>query len=160
MSLMIPRETIDALRKQIDVSLNNYGIDCILWIPTGESIGNYEIKDAYATDEDLSYTQYSTKVFINWKPNIHKLQKLGIHVEDQRPITAWFGKQAAPILGPNAGTMIDVTIKIHSYFSINIEYVPGNITDSDKFECIDVIIPEFHDSLIRQQFLITPKRTE
>lgn len=160
MSNMIPRETIDALRKQIDVTLDNFGIDCRLWIPDSTSLGVYESKDAYGEDEDLSYTEYTTKVFINWKPNIHRLQKLGIHVEDQRPIIAWFGKQAAPVFGSSAGEMIDVTIKIHSYFRIDPEFVPENVTNSDKFECVDVIIPEFHDALIRQQFLIVPKRTQ
>ena len=159
MSKMIPRETIDALRKQIDVSLDNYGIDCTLWIPNDTSLGVYEAKDAYGVDGDLDYTEYTTKVFINWKPNIHKLKALGFHVEDQRPIISWFGHKAIPVSGSNAGDEIDVTIKIHSSFRINIEFVPNDI-NSEHFECIDIIIPEMHDSLIRQTFLVVPKRIE
>jgi len=73
MSKMIPRRSIDVLRNYVDVSLDNYGIDCTLYIPDAASYNAAERLDVYATPDDYTYVPYTTKVFIEWGPYTYRL---------------------------------------------------------------------------------------
>jgi len=158
MSKMIPRETIDALRLQVDVTLDNYGIQCDLYIPTVASYNEFEEKDAYATPEDLEYTRYQCLVFIEWGASVYRLKKLGLYTEGMLPIVARFGNRATVVSGSEAGEVVDVDICKNSYFTIEPEYIPNNYVGAESFELVDEAIRGMHDAVIVKAFSITPRR--
>lgn len=148
MSKMIPQATVDAMRQMVDVSVGNYGIDCTLYVPTNlDTVMSY---DVYVKPTDYVYTTYSTIVWIDWKPDKHKLRKLGLFVEDDLPIIAWF---------PNKIANVNVDITVKSWFSIGVQYIPANM-DTEKFEIIDVLIPGMHERVITKYFKIAPRRVK
>jgi len=100
MSKLIPLHTVDALRDNVDVVLDMYGIDCNLLIPTPTSFLEAEKLDAYMTPGDLSYVLYTAKVFIDVQPDIKRLRKLGLYTEGSLPIVAKFGRRAVAVSGP------------------------------------------------------------
>lgn len=152
MSRMIPRETIDALRKQADVTLDNYGIDCDLYIPS--NLDATEDLDIYAKPTDYKYTHYATKVFIEWSPNQYRLRRYGIYAEDETPIIARFGRTATD----DDGVTVNVDISVHSYIRIEMEYVPNNYSDTDEFEIVSVALGNAHDAVIAKVFKLAPRR--
>ena len=153
MSKMIPRESIDAFRHQVDVSLDMYGIDCTLFI--ADNIDVINDLDVFTTPNDYTYTRYSAKVFIEWKPSTFRLRKLGLFVEDSVPILAWFGNKAVN----QAGEEVDIDIVVHSYFEINPEFIPKNQQVTNQFEIVNNIVKGHHDAVIRKGYVIVPKRT-
>lgn len=160
MSKMIPRRTIDALRWQVDVTLDNYGIDCELYIPTVLSYNEAEDKDVFATPSDLEYTHYQTKVFIEWGVSVYKLKKLGLYIEDMIPLIAHFGNRATLMSDSGAGDVIPVDICKHSYFTINPEFIPNNYVGTESFEIVNEAIRGMHDAVITRVFSIVPRRVQ
>ncbi len=158
MSKMIPRETIDVFRHQVDVSLDNYGISCTLYIPTNTSYDDAEKLDVFAKPSDYEFISYSAKVFIEWQPSVYRLKKLGMFVEGNLPILAWFGNKATALEGSQIGQEVDIDIVKQSYFEINPEYIPSNFIGADQFEVINPIIKGIHDAVILQGFSIAPRR--
>jgi len=156
MSKMIPRETIDTLRDFVDVSLDNYGIDCTLYIPTDTSYENAEYSDVYATPSDYQYTQYSAKVFIEWRVSTYRLKRLGLYTEDENPIVAWFGNEAVD----QEGNKVDVDITLHSYFEISPEFIPENYKGTAQFEIVNIAVQGMHDAVIRKAYSIVPRRVQ
>jgi len=156
MSRMIPRETIDALRHQVNVSLDNYGIDCTLFIPTTTSYDAAEKLDVFSKPSDYSYIEYSAKVFIEWNPSTYRLKKLGVFVEDSIPILAWFGNKAVD----QEGESVDVDIVLHSYFEISPEFIPDNQQVTQQFEIVNIIVKGLHDAVIRKGYVIVPRRVQ
>lgn len=156
MSKMIPRETIDALRHQVDISLDNFGIDCTLYIPDPDSYNAAEKLDVFATPNDYSYTEYSAKVFIEWNPSTYRLKKLGVFVEDSIPILAWFGNKAVN----QADEKVDVDVILHSYFEISPEFIPENQQVTQQFEIVNNIVKGLHDAVIRKGYVIVPRRVQ
>jgi hypothetical protein len=155
---MIPQEVVDVLRNQVDVSLDNYGISCTLYLPTNTSYDTAEKLDVFAEPEDLSFTSYSAKVFIEWQPTAYRLKKLGLFVEGNLPILAWFGNKATALDGSEAGQEVDVDIVRLSYFTINPEFIPNNYIGVEQFEILNPIIKGMHDMVIMQGYSIAPRR--
>lgn len=155
MSRAIPRESIDALRQQVDVALENYGIACTLYVPSTSSLNDAETLDVYTVPTDLDYTAYQANVFIEWSPNTHRVRKLGVFTEDESPMLAWFGRKASL-----NGTEVDVDIVPRSYFRVDLEFVPGNQKQNGEFEIVDQIPGKLHDAVIRKGFLITHRRVD
>ncbi len=160
MSKMVPRETIDALRHQVNVSLDNYGIDCHLFIPTTTSYNTAENLDVFATPSDLTFIEYETTVFVEWGVSVYRLKKLGLYVEDMIPIIAHFGTTAKPVDGSDAGSVVNVDICKGSYFTITPEYIPNNYVGSDAFEIINEAIRGMHDAVITRVYSIVPRRVQ
>ncbi len=163
MSKLIPSRTVSALRKQVDISLDMYGIDCTLYIPTNLSITAIEQLDVYMVPNDLTYIQYSTKVFIEWSASVYKLRKLGLYTEDGLPIIAWFPNKANDI----SNVEQDIDITRHSYFTIDQQFIPneygsdsGSEGGAQEFEIVDIAIRGMHDAVIRKAFRIAPRRVE
>jgi hypothetical protein len=156
MSLLIPRRSIDALRKSIDVVLSCYGIPCTLYIPDLSSYNAAEVLDVYSTPQDYTHTQYTTNVYPEWKPSLHRIKQLGIYAEGESPMIAWFGRTAVN----QAGATVDVSISIRSYFEIETEMMPENTNVNNQFEIVDVLPYKFHDAVIKQGFVIAPRRVE
>lgn len=153
MSRMIPQRTVNALRNFGDVTLENYGIDCDLYIPS--NLDTTEDLDIYTTPDDYAYTHYTAKVWIEWSPNIWRLRKYGIYTEGEIPILARFGRKATN----DAGTEVDVDVSIHSYIKLALQYIPENYSDTEKFEIASVGIGNFHDAAIIQMYKLVPRRT-
>lgn len=151
MSNMIPQETVDAIRRMQDVSVDNFGIDCTLHVPNNKE----EVDDntIYTTPSDYTFTTYTTRVSIEWSPNKYRLRKLGIFVEDDTPIIAWFSNRIKDADGFDA----DVDIKINSYFSIATQFIPREM-DTEEFEVIDIMVPSMHDAAAVKAYKIAPRR--
>lgn len=160
MSLIVPRETIDALRDFVDTTLDAAGVDCTLYIPTSASYKAAEAKDVFATPSDYSYTKYTAKTFIVWNPNTIHLKRLGLFVEDELPVLCWFGKKAIVAEGADAGSEVEVDIVLHSYFEVEPEFIPSNYTGIEQFEIVNVAAGKLHDAIIRKRFLAIPRRVK
>ena len=160
MSKMIPRETIDALRHQVNVTLDNFGIDCHLFIPTTSSYNDGEEDGPFSVPGDLEYTEYTTRVFIEWGASVYRLKKLGLFVEGMLPLIAHFGTKATAVSGSEAGEEVDVDIFQRCYFTITPEFIPNDYEGIESFEIVNRAIPEMHDAAIRGTFSLAPRRTE
>lgn len=152
MSKIIPQETIDALRNFVDVSLDNYGIDCELYILTDSDL--IDSHDAYSEIEEKTFTKYNTKVWIEWSPSMASLRKLGLFTEEKTtqttlPIIARFKTQS--------DTFPD--IPIGSYIKVNIQFVPKQY-NTDSFEIINIFAGPFQDIQVVKQYLLSPRRVK
>ena len=154
MSNMIPRETIDALRIQNNVVIDNYGIECALYIPSNDT--TVEKLDIYAKPSDRTYTQYTAKVFIEWNPSAYRLKKLGVFTEDLLPMLVWFSNKATN----SEDDEVDVDIIIGSYFTITPEFIPNNEEGLEGFEIVNNVVKGMHDAIILKGFSAVPRRVQ
>ena len=97
MSKMIPRETIDVLRNYHNVSVNNYGISCDLYIPSNAPA--VDELGIYATVADVTYVHYTALVYVEWSPNANRLRAKGLYTEGELPIIARFSGKATSDTG-------------------------------------------------------------
>ena len=156
MSNMIPDETVEALRKMGDVSVNNNGIDCDLYIISNAAA--VASLDIYAKPTDATFVHYTTKVWIEWTPNIYRLRALGMHVEDELPILARFGRLARNDEGSNS----PVNIIKGSYIKIEMQYIPETFSYDgiEEFDIVDIMLGHIHDAVTNKQWIIAPRRVE
>lgn len=152
MSKMVPRRTIDALRKQVDVSLDMWGIECELYVPT--NVEDVESLDVYVTPDDMEYNKYDTTVFIQWKPSTYRLKNLGVFVENELAILVRLPSQCTD----KDGDLVDVDILKGSYIRVPLEYVPANLQKSSEFELVDQLITKMHDAAIVKGWKAVPRR--
>ena len=156
---MIPQALVDALRHQVNVTLNKvYGMDCTLFIPTVESYNAAEMKDVFAKPGDYQFVSYSTKVFIEWQPTAYRLKKLGLFVEGNLPIVAWFPTKAIALEGSNIGAEVDIDVVKQSYFEIETEFIPENFKKNSQYEILDPIIKGMQDAVVRKGYSVVPRR--
>lgn len=149
---LLPQRLINSFRGFTNVALDTYGMDCTLYIPS--NMNTVETSDIYAKPSDYTFDQHFTKVWVEWAPNKHRLRKLGIFMEDETPIIAWFGNITRNPLG--LGDDIDICIK--SYFVLPTQYIPLQDLDTEEFEIVDVLIPSMADKVVRKCFKIAPRR--
>lgn len=143
MSNMIPRSTIDALKRMHNVILGSVGINVTLYIPTNST--TLESLDPFKTIQDRVYTTVETTAFINWSPDQVQLKKLNLYNEDDIPILCHL---------PND---FNVQIETDSYLTVPVEQVPRNIT-VNEFEIVNKKIPNMHDTVIFPVFVLVPRR--
>jgi len=154
MSNIIPAETVVALRKQVDVVIDVYGIDCTLYVPTNAD--TTDTYDVYVKPSDHTYTIYTDqKVHIVWSPDQKALRKLGIFTEEVIPIVAFFKNTYKDIAGNDLA--LDVTKG--SYISVDFEAVPDQY-DTEEFEVVDVIIRHMHDAVAVRAYKLAPRRVK
>ena len=159
MSNMLPQRTVDVLRSFTTVSVSNYGIDCTLKIVKYPD--EIDDNDVYVKPQDFVYVDYATKVWIEWTPNKYKLRKLGVYVEGDTPMIAWFGNKMTFVTpGESSGVEVDVDIVVGSYFIIDPQYIPSSISAESEFEIVDVIIPGMHDMAVTKCFKRAPRRVK
>jgi len=159
MSKLIPRRTIDVVRNYVDVALDIIGIACTLFIPTNTTYSEAEKLDIYSVPEDLVYTSYTANVFIEWKPSMNKLKKLGLFTDDgQLPILVRFGNVATALEGSNAGSEVAIDVVLRSYFRISPEFIPANYVGTEEFEVVDVAIANMHDAVLTRIYAAAPRR--
>lgn len=152
MSGMLPQRLVTTLRKFTNVAVDVYGMPCTLYVPS--NMDTVDASDVYAKPGDFTYTAYETKVWVEWSPNKHRLRKLGLFVEDENPMIAWFSNVVLDKFG--AETELDICI--HSYFVLPTQYIPGNATETEEFELVDVLVPSMADKLVRKCFKIAARR--
>jgi hypothetical protein len=140
---MIPRSTIDALKRMHNVILGSVGINVTLYIPTNST--TLESLDPFKTIQDRVYTTVETTAFINWSPDQVQLKKLNLYNEDDIPILCHL---------PND---FNVQIETDSYLTVPVEQVPRNIT-VNEFEIVNKKIPNMHDTVIFPVFVLVPRR--
>jgi hypothetical protein len=143
MSRMVPQETINVLRDFNDVSVELYGIDVKLFVPNNLTAN--EPSDAYVVQSDIAYTSKDTKVFIEWSPEAKRLRKLGIYMENETPIIAWF--KNIP------------DVKVGTYIKVPIQYVPG-IIDTDEFDVVDIKLKGMYDAEVLKAYKLAPRRVK
>lgn len=154
-SLNLPKQTITVLRGFVDLSLDAYGIDCTLYIPTTTSANEAEKLDVFAAPEDYEYAEYSCKVFIVWNPGKSKLRKFGIFTEDEVPMLCWFPNKAIPE-GSEGEVGIDIVKK--SYFRIATEFIPEDFSDFEEFVIVDPVVKGMQEKVILQVYKCVPRR--
>ncbi len=152
MSKMIPRRSIDAFRRQVDVTLDAYGFSCDLYIPT--NLDDLVGLGMYVDPTDIEYTHYTAPVFIHWAVSIYALKKLGVYVE---------GEQAVLVNLPNNavdddGAEVAVNVLAQSYIRVPLEFIPGSTIKNAEFELVCPIIKNIHDAALVRQWKAVPRR--
>ena len=165
MSLLIPRETIDVLRQHINVVMGMVGITATLYIPTDASLLTVEGLDVFETNSttsNLLFNSYTSLVFIEWNPSKYRLRKLGIFTEGELPILVWIPLNATVLDAGSSevGTVVEVDVTTKSYIRITPEFIPGDTTDIQEFEVVDLTIKGTHDAVILKGAKCVPRRIQ
>lgn len=155
-SRQIPQETVDVLRQHLDVVMLAVGIPCTLYIPTAASYAAAEKRDVFSTPSDYEYTQYTANIWIEWNPSTYRLKKLGLFTEESLPILVWMGHVATN----QSGEVVNVDIVQHSYFKLNAQYIPGNFTEAEEFEIVNIGVRGMHDAMVLKSFSAAPRRKQ
>ncbi len=158
MSKMIPRSSIDAFRKQVNVTIDTFGVSCDLYIPTVSSYNASETLDIFSTPHDLSYDHYISSVFVEWGVSVNRLKKLGVFTEGMLPIVAWFSNVAVMVDDSNSGEEVPIDVHRRSYFVIEPEFIPDNYKGTEAFEVVNPVIKGMHDAVLVQGWSIVPRR--
>lgn len=154
MSKILPQQTVDALRQQVDLSLDSYGIDVELYIPT--NLTDIEPLDAFTANSDITYTKYTCQAFIDWKPsNIYRLRKLGLFIEgNDIPILCWMPRYVLN----SQNQPVQVSIEIRSYIRVAPQFIPNNFAGVEEYDIVDVVTRGLHDSMISTAYRLAPRR--
>ncbi len=155
MSKLIPLNTYSYLRKLVNVALPIVGIDCDLYIPDAASFTTQEGIDIYATQADYTFTHYECQVFIDWSPNVYRLRKRGLFVENDLPILCYLPTKATN----DSGDEIDIEIFKDSYISIDPEFnTSDRYVGTEEFILADNVTSHFSDAIIFRVFKLVPRR--
>jgi len=153
MSKILPHTVVNVFRKQMDVAMSIYGIDCTLYVPN--NMDEVEELDVYVKPSDYTYDLYYATAFIEWNPNIHRLRKLGVFAEDESPMIARFGA-----FQTTEHYQIDrVEIIPGSYIEVPIQFVPESM-DTTQFEVVDVQLEAVHDAVSVKMWKLVPRRVK
>ena len=141
---LLPLETVDTLRSIVSTMIQIYGIPCTLFIPQPGPLKQQETLDIYQEKPDYKdLPGIETKVWIEWKPDTKRLRKLGIFVEDNLPILAWFEG------------IHEITR--NSWFRIPIN-IAQNKNTQDELEIIDNVVKNMYSSIIVSAWIVAPRR--
>lgn len=154
MSDMLPQATVNVLRSYTDVSIDVYGMDCTLYIPS--NLTNVMQQDVYTKPEDYTFNQYNTKVWIEWPTNKRQLAKLGVFTEEEIPIIAHFSNTVKDPFG----TATDVDITIGSWFKLTAQYISRDKQATNEFEIVDVLATHMANKLAKRSFKIVARRVK
>jgi len=143
MGRLIPQESIEAFRQFNNLSVENFGIDCQLFVVNDTT--RMEPNDVYSKVTDATYCASQTQVFIDWRPDHKMLRKFGLFTEGELPIICWFKNNPDVVLG--------------SYIKIDMQYVPKNF-DRDEFEIVDVLIRGIYDAIVLNAYKLAPRRVK
>ena len=140
---LLPIQTIETLRQHQNTIVDIYGFDCKLFIKENYK---HELNSIYNEDLAPNYKELDSKVFIKWAANTRELKKIGIFVEGDIPIVAFFKNDLAGY-GLAGG----------SYIKIDINYAPDK-WKTDKFEIIACLIQNMYNASVIKAYSIVPKR--
>lgn len=145
MSKVIPQSTIDTFRSFNDISIDTFGVDCTLFIPS--NLNDVDALGPYRADRHIKFDEYNTKVFMLFEPSAHRLRKMGIFVEDKIPVLAFF--------------KMEYDVSISSYFRLSMQYYQGDNSElkTDEFSIVDFVIPHnLQDKMAVRAFKVAPRR--
>jgi len=152
---MIPYTVVNVLREFVDISIDLYGIECSLFIPN--NLDEVDDLGVYAEPTDITYDEYTSMIWVEWSPNMHRLRKLGIFAEDESPMIARLGSTATSV---SSGQEVeDVEVVPRSYVQIPMQYVPDDM-DTDEFELVNVQIEATHDAIAVKMWKLVPRRVK
>lgn len=154
MSNMIPQESADAFRIFTNVSVENYGMPCTLYVPN--NLTATMLRDTYTKPSDYVFDEYDTKVWIEWAPNKRQLAKLGLFAEEETPMLAHFSNV---FRGPFQD-LHDLDITIGSYFEIGVQYITKLKEYVSEFDIVDVMATGMANKLMTKVFKIAPRRVK
>jgi len=144
---LLPQKTINTIRSLSDMTVEHFGFECELFIPKPEVIEQREGLDIYQETPELTnekfYNAIKTKVFIEWKPDTKRLRRLGVFIEDNLPVIAWF--RNIPELTRNSWIRIGLNIS-------------DNQWGTDEFELTDCIVRHMYNAVAVQAWVIAPRR--
>ena len=143
---LLPMETIEVYRNTVDRMIEVYGFEVELYVPQINAVDQQEEMDIYMEKPDESehmMAPITTKTFIDWKPDMKRLRRLGIFTEDSLPIIGWFKN------------IPELTRK--AYIKVPINYQTGE-WGTDEFELIDCLIRNTYNSIVVQCWNIVPRR--
>jgi hypothetical protein len=154
MSKIIPRETINYLKGVNNISIGAIGIDIDLYIPS--NLGTIEAYDVYETPDDIEYIHYTCQAHIEWAPNIHRLEALGIYVENELPLIVWMPTEAVD----DNGNLVKINILRKSYIKVDIAFIPTNtgFDGNEEFILTTPIIYNAHDAVAVERWKAVPRR--
>lgn len=140
---ILPIETINAYRKNLDMIIEIYGIACDIFIPKNTEVR--EKLDIYNESPDLKFEDpIPTKIWIEWNPTMKRLRNLGVFTDDENlPIIAF--------------VRADHMIKRNAYFKLNLNYDVGE-NQAEEFEFVDRLVRKAYDATIIEAWKIAPRR--
>lgn len=145
MSRLVPQRTIDALRRHVDISLDNFGVYVDLYVPT--NLETIEGQDMFQTPTDVTFEEHlNVLAFINWSPNTYRLRELGLYVEGETPITAYFKG------------LEDIDVLIDSYIKVPIQYISNDVYKTNEFTIVNLLAGPMLDAQVRQEYKLAPRR--
>jgi hypothetical protein len=139
-------DTIEVYRSTIDRLIDIYGFDVDLYVPKINTVSQQESLDIYAEKpDDIEHFNkpIKTKVFIDWKPDMKRLRRLGIFTEAALPLIAWFKN------------IPELTRK--SYIRVTMSYQAED-WGTDEFELVDCLIKNMYNAIVIQCWNIAPRR--
>ena len=140
---LLPYDTILGLRRFQDLSVENYGIPCTLYIPT--NLTTLEPDDVYTDPDDITFKVFhDQKVWIEWyAKDLYRLRKMGVFAEHELPVLAYF--KSNPV----------VTIK--SYIKVPMRYVPDSY-GVENWEVVESVMVGTYSSQTISKYKIAPLR--
>lgn len=143
---LLPLEVIEIYRDTIDKVIDIYGFDCDLYVPEPNAVAQQEKLDIYSEKPDLAdhaKPGIKTKVFIEWKPDTKRLRRLGVFVEDNLPIVAWFKGLEG--------------LTRNSWIKVNVNLAKDTWA-TDEFELVDCIVKNMYNATVVQAWIVAPRR--
>ena len=151
---LLPQRMVNGFRQFSDLSVEAYGMPCVLYIPS--NLTTVLVNDVYTKPSDYTFTKYDTKVWIEWSPNKYQLSKLGMYTENELPMLAYFSN----VLRTAFQSYDDLDITIGSYFTIDIQYITQFDKITNEFDIVDVRALGMRDKLALKVFKIVPRRVK
>jgi len=149
---MIPRRSIDAFRHQVDTTLDMYGFECDLWIPT--NLDDLVGLGMYVDPTDIEYNHYTAMVFIHWAVSVYMLKKLGVYVEGETALLVNLPYHAVD----DDGAEVAINVLAQSYIRVPLEFVPSSTVKPVEFELVCPVIKNMHDASLVKQWKAVPRR--
>lgn len=139
---LLPIETINAYRKNVDTLIEMYGMDCVLHV--AKNVEQRDRSQIYAEQPGLQYHDpIDTKVWIVWNPNMKWLRNMGIFTEEELPIVGF--------------ARSDHQITRLSYVKINMGYAIGD-NQTEEFEFVDHVVKKAYDAVVVAAWKLAPRR--
>jgi hypothetical protein len=139
---VLPIETINAYIANLDMVIEIYGVPCMIFIPKNidarEKLSLYQEGVSPQFDDGVE-----TKVWIEWNPDMKKLRNMGIHVEGELPILAFFRR--------------DHDVQRNSYFKLLLSFGTG-ANQEEEFELVDCVLKKVYNSSVVEAWKIVPRR--
>lgn len=143
---LLPLQTINTIRNNINVSIDVAGFDCELFILNNVRA---QERDIYGETPKPQYNgPFTTRVWVEWRADQRRLRSLGITVEGKTPLIAWVkNNKEFPAL------------TMGSYFKVPINYAP-DAYKCENFELVDRVVKQMYNAVVVECWQIAPLRAK